>query len=107
LLWFVPSRDPETLVYAVSWGAVILCAVLVAVEAGLAGMKYDRQKGTYGPVSWVFLVLLLWAVMFPIYMYKRRNYGLKNQLIAGLVTSVVFTGSLVIYVIMINERYGR
>ena len=106
LLWFVNpgGRNPEVLLYAVAYPVVILSAILVAVEAKLAGMKTDRQKGTYGPVPWFFLVLLLWCIAFPIYMYKRRHYGLRNYLIAAIATAAMFTGSVGIYSYIIGSK---
>ena len=69
---------------------VLGTAIIAAVEASKLGMVGDRKKGTYGPVAWFFLITLLWVVCYPVYLFKRRHYGLKNLVIPGLISALMF-----------------
>jgi len=72
---------------------VIGTAIVAAMEASKVGMKSDRKKGTYSPTAWFFIITLLWIIGYPIYLFKRKHYGLKNHLVAGLLVMFVFIGS--------------
>ncbi len=86
-------QSPETTLMGIGLGTLLITAVLASVEAASAGMQTNRQKGSYGPTAWFFLVLLLWVVCYPAYLYKRRHYGFANLLIPGLVIAAVYLGS--------------
>lgn len=73
--------------------AILATAVIAATEASKVGMVSDRAKGTYSPIAWFFLIALLWIVGYPAYLLKRRHYGLRNQLVAGLAIALVFVGT--------------
>ena len=70
------------------FAAIIGTGVLAAMEAQKIGMKYDRKKGTYSPTQWFFILLFLWIVGYPVYLFKRKHYGLKNFAFWGVVIAI-------------------
>ena len=53
------------------------------------------------------LILLLWVVCYPAYLYKRRHYGFANLLVPGLVIGAVYLGSwLLMDVAIVEARAG-
>lgn len=98
LIWFWVSgmnllQSPGDTMALIMLGTVLGTAAVAALEAGKLGMKSDRQKGSYGPTSWFFLIALLWIVGYPAYLYKRKDYGVANRLALGLLVAVMFIGS--------------
>ena len=74
--------------------ATILCtAGAAALEASKVGMESDRERGTYSPTAWLFLIMIMWVLCYPIYLYKRKAYGLKNHLLAGILITLAFITS--------------
>jgi len=69
---------------------ILLTAVLATIEATGSG-KGNYRKG-YGPISWFLGLSLLWCIFYPMYMYHRRRWGLKNRLLASLVVALVWLG---------------
>ncbi len=57
------------------------------------GMKSDKKKGTYSSTAWLFIISLLWIVWYPAYLYKRKQFGLKNRLLPGVAVAFLFIGS--------------
>jgi len=82
-------------------------AVLACLEARSLGMVTDRTKGSYSPIAWFFIIVLLWVVGYPAYLYKRRHYGLKNMLVPGLIVMAVFIVSAMGIGAAINERINE
>jgi uncharacterized protein YecT (DUF1311 family) len=72
------------------FATILGTALVAAIEASKVGMKMDRSKGTYGPVVWFIVMALLWIIAYPVYMFKRKHYGLPNRLVAALVVAVLF-----------------
>ncbi|MDE2156891.1 MAG: zinc ribbon domain-containing protein [Xanthomonadaceae bacterium] len=85
-------QDPESTLAFLAMATVVVTAILAAMEASMAGMESDPTRGTYSPVSWFFIITLLWVVGYPAYLFKRRTYGFKNYLVGSLVVMVVFLG---------------
>ncbi len=79
-------------------------ALIAAIEASQVGMVSDRKKGTYSPLAWFFIVLLIWIIGYPAYLYKRRKYGLTNFLLIGMVVAIVFVGSQFLMGLAIDKR---
>ena len=69
---------------------VISTAAVTAVEVSKGG---PRPEGTTGPAAWGALVLLLWIIGYPAYLFNRRNYGLRNHLAASILVMILFLGS--------------
>ncbi|ABM04073.1 hypothetical protein Ping_2333 [Psychromonas ingrahamii 37] len=72
---------------------VLGTAIITAMEASKVGMKSDIKKGSYSPTAWFFIISLIWIIGYPVYLYKRKNYGLSNRLIMGGIIAVIFVSS--------------
>lgn len=70
-------------------------AIVIAMEASRAGMISNRKEGTYSPTTWFFLLVLLWIVCYPVYLYKRKRFGLTNHALLGVIVAIGFTGTMV------------
>lgn len=98
-LWLkVPSmnmlQDPQGTVLTVSFGTVIICAILVAVEASQLKMgKVTNSKGKKdsGPGVWAFAIALVFIVTLPWYLFSRSRYGKKNMVVGGILSALVFS----------------
>jgi hypothetical protein len=98
LVWFWVSgmnlmQSPGSTLTLIGVVTVLATAVIAAMEAAKAGMTRDKSKGTHTPVTWFFLIVLLWIVGYPAYLLKRKHYGLKNRLVPGLLLALVFLAS--------------
>lgn len=87
-------QGPGSSLALVAVATVGLTAIFASIEASSVGMRRDYRKGTYGPAAWFFLVALMWVIGYPAYLLKRRAYGLTNHFALGLLTAVVFIGSV-------------
>lgn len=63
-------------------------AIVASMESNKVGMK-----GVYAPIPCFFSMLIGWLIFYPLYLYKRKYYGLKNLSLLGLLIALVFTGS--------------
>lgn len=98
LVWFWISglnlfQSPGSKMALILVAVVLGTGIVAAMEANKVGMTSDRKKGTYSSTSWFFIISLLWVVGYPAYLFKRREFGLKNRLAAGLAVAFVFVGS--------------
>lgn len=98
LVWFWVSsmnlfQSPDSAMALIILGVVVGTAAIASLEASRNSMKTDRAKGTYGAVAWFFIISLFWVIGYPVYLFKRKHYGLTNLLISGIVVSVIFMGS--------------
>ncbi|SEH04720.1 zinc-ribbon domain-containing protein [Candidatus Venteria ishoeyi] len=69
---------------------VLGTALIAAKEVNNSGIKPDRKKGIYSATTWFFLITFLWVVCYPIYLYKRKYYGLDNKFFVGIIISIIF-----------------
>lgn len=74
---------------------ILATALVAAMETNAVDMTYNKSKRTYDAVTWFFAITFLWVVCYPAYLYKRRQYGLRNRLRTGLLVAAVFVGSTV------------
>jgi hypothetical protein len=112
LLWFWvaqlsliqgPGSATDLIIVAVVLGT----AAVAAIEAGKLGMKADRAAGSYSPVQWAALIVLLWVIGFPAYLFKRRHYSKANLLVPGIVVSSAFVISAVLLLAAINAKVAE
>ncbi len=89
-------QSPQSTMSLIMLGTILGTAIVAAMEASKVGMKSDRSKGTYSPTAWFFILMLIWIVGYPIYLYKRKYYGLANRLTAGILVALIFVISYVI-----------
>ena len=50
---------------------------------------------------------VLWIFGFPAWLYTRSKYGLKNMIVGGIVVAIVFTGSLIVMGMALDEQMTR
>jgi hypothetical protein len=81
---------------------IVLCivilgtATLAAVEASQLGMGVrpdSKGKTGSGPITWFFGTTLLWIICYPMYLFQRSRYGLRNLAVGGAVAGLLFAGS--------------
>jgi hypothetical protein len=95
LIWFWISgmnllQSPGSTLTLIGVLTILATAALAATEASKVGMTRDKTKGTHNPVGWFLMIALLWIVGYPAYLLKRKHYGLKNQLVPGLIVALIF-----------------
>lgn len=98
LIWFWVSgmnllQSPGNTLSLLGWATVFGTAIVAAMEASKVGMKSDRKEGTSSPTTWFFMIALLWIIGYPMYLYKRKHFGLANRLVAGILIALIFVGS--------------
>jgi hypothetical protein len=72
---------------------VIGTAAIASIEAAKLGMRTDSREDTFSPTEWALMILLIWIIGYPAYLYKRRRYGRSNLLLGGIFVAAVFVGS--------------
>lgn len=98
LIWFwVGSmaliQGPSSTLGLILVANILGTAGVATLEASKAGMTANRQQKTYSPTAWFFIIVLLWIVGYPMYLYKRAAVGLANRLVPGIIIACVFLGS--------------
>jgi hypothetical protein len=83
---------------------VIATAAIAAMEASKVGMQSDKEKGTYTPTAWAVLILFLWVIGYPAYLFKRRHYGLANHLLPAILVMVVLGVSFASLAVAIDAK---
>lgn len=97
-------QGPQATLALVGLLVMAATAALCAAEAVLQGMRTDRKERTSGPVEWAFALLLIWPIAYGMYLFKRRKYGLRNFLVAGIVVEALFLGSIFLVELMIEAN---
>ncbi|MGH2507365.1 MAG: zinc-ribbon domain-containing protein [Ktedonobacteraceae bacterium] len=108
LIWFWVAgmsliQSPGSTLALIVVATVVITAILAAVEAHKVDMFFEPEKGSYGPISWFFMFVIMWVIGYPIYLFKRRHFGLSNLLIGGLFVDAIFVISIVYMQISIND----
>ncbi|OGV66124.1 MAG: hypothetical protein A2283_15270 [Lentisphaerae bacterium RIFOXYA12_FULL_48_11] len=98
--WINNTSNPVPLLNAVVVFTVLLTSILIAVESNSVGAGSAQDiapngKKREGPVAWFFSGILLWALAFPMWMYRRSNYGLKNLCLGAIGALLIFYGGFI------------
>lgn len=93
LIWQSGSLGIPATVFSLA--VVIATAILAYVEAKQLGMGTDadrtpKGKKRSGPGSWALVILVLWIIGFPAYLYTRSRYGARNLLLPAIVVALAF-----------------
>lgn len=112
LIWFWVGnmnllQNPLQTLSIIGLSTVFITALIAAMEAAKVGMVSNKQQGTYSPIAWFFIILLLWIIGYPAYLYKRRKYGLTNFLVIGVIVALFFIGSQLILGISIEQQKAK
>lgn len=95
---------------------VFLTTILATIDSHRLGLKvkiYKRKEIYGGSFLKFFVFLLLWIYAYPVYLFRRKNYGGRNLLYPLIFSLVIFTGSIFYlwYAVEIrhieNEAYER
>jgi hypothetical protein len=75
--------------------ALATTSILATIEASKLGMGDNsdlnkKGKKRIGPITWFLFIFFIWIVAYPMYLYHRSKYGLKNRLWAGILTVIIF-----------------
>jgi len=63
---------------ALSWGTVVVTALLLAADAACLGSTDLRGTQRCSPVALFFGMFLLWIVCYPVAFFRRRHFGRPN-----------------------------
>lgn len=95
---------------------VFLTTILATIDSHRLGLKvkiYKRKEIYGGSFLKFFVFLLLWFYAYPVYLFRRKNYGGRNLLYPLIFSILIFTGSVLYlwYAVEIrhieNEAYQR
>lgn len=86
-------QSPGSTMTLIMLATVLGTAIVAAMEASKVGMKSDKTKGTYSPTAWFYIITLLWIIGYPVYLFKRKHFGLANHLVVGILIALIFVGS--------------
>lgn len=86
----------------VGFGLVIVTAFLINAEARAVGAGAPNDikpngKHREGPIMWFIAIILLWIVCFPMWMFRRAQYGLRNL---GFVSILVVIAYLALPIVI-------
>ena len=89
--------NPRGILMGITAGTIGLTALLVAYEAQKLGIGAPNDlnakgKRRDGPGTWLVFVLLLWIVGYPMYLWARSRYKVRDLSWYGLFSAVVFLG---------------
>jgi len=85
-------QSPVSTLQLILISTVLATASFSALECSKNGSPDDIKEGMFSPTGWFFVIVLLWIVAFPIYLYKRSHYGLRN---------FAFTGTFLVFLFVI------
>ncbi|MCK0538021.1 hypothetical protein [Alcanivorax quisquiliarum] len=80
-----------------------LTALFIALEARKARALQPSAKGTH-PFVWFLATCLIWGIAYPLYAWKRHQYGYRKRLWAGLCVTLFFVFSMGSTIVMLEER---
>ena len=111
-MWFwIPSipmiQGPGSSLQLVIIATVVVTGAVAAYEAHGSGVAPSRKDGTYSPFNWFAAMLLLWVVTYPYYLAKRRHYGLKSRIGAGIFVLILFVGSAFVLNSAISDKQAE
>jgi hypothetical protein len=72
---------------------VLFTAALAAFEASELGFGKDKTRSRQervSPLEWFFSMVLLWIGEYPIYLYARSRYGVRNLVGFGLLSMILW-----------------
>lgn len=97
-------RELSPILLAIVFGTVILSALTASVEAGIARRGYSPKARTNSPVVWFLGICLAWVLGYPLYLHKRRDWGLTSLLAPGLVITIGFIFAFGLSIMIFSHR---
>jgi hypothetical protein len=94
---------PQRSLLLISLINVLGTAVAACLEARAFNSR--RHGGHHlDPPIWFALIALLWVLAYPLYLYRRKAYGIPSLLAAGITLSIIFSFSVAAVDYHIEER---
>ncbi len=115
LMWFWVGdmnllQSPGSKLNFISVITVIITAIIAAVEANQMGFGQQTKQGEKpgrSPVTWFFLIVLLWIAFYPSYLYERSKKGKRNLLFGGILVAILFLTTYFLLLSAIDERVSE
>lgn len=96
-LWtsrMTPLDNTDSFAIAITIFTIVITAILIAIEANNVGEDLNGEdKKSESPVVWFIIGLFMWIVAFPMWMARRKKYGLKNYFSLALISAVIFVAT--------------
>jgi hypothetical protein len=74
-------------------GTILFTTILATIDSHRLGLKvkiWGRKEIYGGSLLKFFIFLLLWIYAYPVYLFRRRNYGGRNLLYPFVFSLLVF-----------------
>jgi len=97
-LYFDLVQDMTDYLLAVMISTILLTTILATIDSHRIGLKikiYKRKEIYGGSFLKFFVFLLLWIYSYPVYLFRRKNYGSRNLLYPMIFTLLIFIFSSV------------
>jgi hypothetical protein len=82
---------------ALSWGTVVVTALLLAVDAAYLGTIDLKGTQRSIPGALFFGILLFWIICYPVAFFRRRHFGRPNLGPLAVLVAGFFVGAPVLY----------
>jgi erythromycin esterase len=96
-IWIVDMslvKEPALFLNLVVLVTILSTAILVYVESSSLG--FGTQKKGKKPIVLITGMVLLWPIVYPLYLYRRREKGRKKRLVAAITLALLFSGSFLL-----------
>ena len=105
-------EGPRSKLYLLAAITVLGTAILAAIESSKLGIGNssdltEEGKKKTGPVEWFIFMILVWIFAYPVYLWTRSKYGLKNYLLPGIFVAIVFIVSIAVMGSNINNKIAE
>jgi len=86
---------------------IILVVVVTAIGISMEVSKSEadlKTKGMHSPIEWFIFTVLLWIVVYPYYLAKRKDYGYTGRGLVGVLVTILFLVSFIGVSMAIEEK---
>ena len=97
-------QSPSAALMLILLATVLSTATLAALEVIKSGSRRDPKKGTTGHKMWFCMMAFAWGLAYPIYLYKRKHYGLPSRFFLGVLVTVMFLGCWNLMLYAVEEK---
>ncbi len=104
--------DMSNYLIIVSVSTVLLTTILATLDSHRLGVKviiYKKKEIYGGSFLKFFIFLLLWIYAYPVYLFRRKNYGGRNLLYPMIFTLLIFifSGLYIYYAVQMKLEYEK
>jgi hypothetical protein len=110
LIWFWVGQmtlfqSPSSTLTFITIATILSTALIASMEINknqtLKELQETRKKES--PIASFFAIVVCWVICYPAYLYKRKNFGLKNYVVVGVIIVAAFVASTWIMTSFIND----